>query len=208
MFYTKKKLIILIIISSIFFILTYNDVRSENINKISGFAKVVDGDTIKINSKKIRLYGIDAPEKKQKCKKTYLTISFMSFTKDYMCGEVSTQKLIKKINKQKLNCNILDVDRYKRFIGECFKRNINLNSWMVSNGYAVAYRKYSKKYVSDEINAKNNKLGIWQGKFEMPWDIGVKINLYNLEELSSIHSQRCLANDLLTNKLTKSLSLL
>ena len=170
MFYTKKKLIILIIISSIFFILTYNDVRSENINKISGFAKVVDGDTIKINSKKIRLYGIDAPEKKQKCKKTYLTISFMSFTKDYMCGEVSTQKLIKKINKQKLNCNILDVDRYKRLIGECFKRNINLNSWMVSNGYAVAYRKYSKKYVTDEINAKNNKLGIWQGKFEMPWN--------------------------------------
>ncbi len=170
MFYTKKKLIILIIISSIFFIFTYNDVRSENINKISGFAKVVDGDTIKINSKKIRLYGIDAPEKKQKCKKTYLTISFMSFTKDYMCGEVSTEKLIKKINKQKLNCNILDVDRYKRLIGECFKRNINLNSWMVSNGYAVAYRKYSKKYVSDEINAKNNKLGIWQGKFEMPWD--------------------------------------
>ena len=170
MFYTKKKLIILIIISIIFFILTYNDVRSENINKISGFAKVVDGDTIKINSKKIRLYGIDAPEKKQKCKKTYLTISFMSFTKDYMCGEVSTQKLIKKINKQKLNCNILDVDRYKRLIGECFKRNINLNSWMVSNGYAVAYRKYSKKYVTDEINAKNNKLGIWQGKFEMPWD--------------------------------------
>ena len=170
MFYTKKKLIILIIISSIFFIVTYNDVRSENLNKISGFAKVVDGDTIKINSKKIRLYGIDAPEKKQKCKKTYLTISFMSFTKDYMCGEVSTQKLIKKINKQKLNCDILDVDRYKRLIGECFKRNINLNSWMVSNGYAVAYRKYSKKYVSDEINAKNNKLGIWQGKFEMPWD--------------------------------------
>ena len=160
----------MIIISSIFFILTYNDVRSENRNKISDFAKVVDGDTIKINSKKIRLYGIDAPEKKQKCKKTYLTISFMSFTKDYMCGEVSTQKLIKKINKQQLNCNILDVDRYKRLIGECFKRNINLNSWMVSNGYAVAYRKYSKKYVSDEINAKNNKLGIWQGKFEMPWD--------------------------------------
>ena len=170
MFYTKKKLIILIIISIIFFILTYIDVRSENINKITGFAKVIDGDTIKINSKKIRLYGIDAPEKKQKCKKTYLTISFMSFTKDYMCGELSTQKLIKKINKQKLNCNILDVDRYKRLIGECFKRNINLNSWMVSNGYAVAYRKYSKKYVSDEINAKNNKLGIWQGKFEMPWD--------------------------------------
>ena len=69
MFYTKKKLIILIIISIIFFILTYIDVRSENINKITGFAKVVDGDTIKINSKKIRLYGIDAPEKNKNVKK-------------------------------------------------------------------------------------------------------------------------------------------
>ena len=170
MFYTKKKLIILVIISSIFFILTYNDLRSENINKISGYAKVVDGDTIKINSKKIRLYGIDAPEKKQKCKKTYLTISFMSFTKEYMCGEVSTQKLIKKINEQKLNCKILDVDRYNRLIGECFKRNINLNSWMVSNGYALAYRKFSKKYILEESTAKNKNLGIWQGKFDYPWE--------------------------------------
>ena len=34
----------------------------------------------------------------------------------------------------------------------------------------TAYRKYSKKYISNEINAKNEKLGVWQGKFEMPWD--------------------------------------
>ncbi len=128
MFFTKRKAIILIIICSIFFILTYNDVRSEEIKEISGNAQIIDGDTIKINSKKIRLYGIDAPEFKQTCKKTYLTI------------------------------------------GECYKRNLNLNSWLVSNGHAVAYRKYSKKYVSYEINAKNEKLGIWQGKFEMPWE--------------------------------------
>ena len=64
----------------------------------------------------------------------------------------------------------LGIDRYKRYIGEGYKRNLNLNSWLVSNGHAVAYRKYSKKYVSDEINAKNKKLGIWQGKFEMPWE--------------------------------------
>ena len=170
MYLNKIKLFLVISICLLFFFLNYDNVRSNQLTIISGIAEVVDGDTIKINSKKIRLFGIDAPEKKQKCKKKYLIISFMSFTKDYMCGEVSTEKLIKKINKQKLNCNILDVDRYKRLIGECFKRNINLNSWMVSNGYAVAYRKYSKKYVSDEINAKNNKLGIWQGKFEMPWD--------------------------------------
>ena len=48
----------------------------------------------------------------------------------------------------------------ERLIGECYKRNLNLNSWLVSNGYAVAYRKYSKKYISNEINAKNEKKGL------------------------------------------------
>ena len=41
---------------------------------------------------------------------------------------------------------------------------------MVSNGYAVAYRKYSKKFVSEEIFAKKEKLGLWSGTFMMPWD--------------------------------------
>jgi endonuclease YncB( thermonuclease family) len=170
MFFTKRKAIILIIICSIFFILTYKDVKSEEIKEISVNAQIIDGDTIKINSKKIRLYGIDAPEFKQMCKKPYLKIIFFTFTKDYPCGKISTQKLRKKINNKVITCKILDVDRYNRFIGECYKRNLNLNSWLVSNGYAVAYRKYSKKYVSNEINAKNEKKGLWQGKFEMPWD--------------------------------------
>ena len=170
MFFTKRKTIILIIICSIFFILTYKDVKSEEIKEISGNAQIIDGDTIKINSKKIRLHGIDAPEFNQMCKKPYLTIIFFTFTKDYPCGKISTQKLQKKINNKVITCKILDIDRYKRLIGECYKRNLNLNSWLVSNGYAVAYRKYSKKYISNEINAKNEKKGLWQGKFEMPWD--------------------------------------
>ena len=151
----------------IIFLIFVSNVTAE---EISGTAKIIDGDTIKISNKKIRLHGIDAPEKKQTCKKPYLTISVFSFTKSYLCGQVSTNKLTKKINNQIIKCKIKDVDRYKRLIGECYKRNQNLNSWLVSNGYAVAYRKYSKKYISDEMNAKNNKLGIWQGKFEMPWD--------------------------------------
>ncbi len=170
MFFTKKKVLMMIIICLVAFIFTYNDVKSEEIKEITGYAKIIDGDTIKISSKKIRLHGIDAPEKKQTCKKPYITISFFSITKSYLCGQVSTNKLTKKINNQIIKCKIKDVDRYNRLIGECYKRNENLNSWLVSNGYAVAYRKYSKKYISDEMNAKNNKLGIWQGNFEMPWD--------------------------------------
>jgi len=169
MFYTKRKALLFLLICGIFFILTYHDVKSSEISSVSGYAKIIDGDTIKINSKKIRLHGIDAPEKKQTCKKPYLTVGIFSFTKSYSCGQVSTNKLIKKINNQIIKCKIKNVDRYNRLIGECYKRNENLNAWLVSNGYAVAYRKYSKKYIPDEKDAKNNNLGIWQGKFEMPW---------------------------------------
>ena len=61
-------------------------------------------------------------------------------------------------------------DRYKRFIAECYKDKRNINSWMVRNGYAVAYRKYSKKFIMQENMAKKEKLGLWAGAFDMPWD--------------------------------------
>ncbi len=170
MFFTKRKAILIFLISLIFFYLTYKDVKSSEILSVTGYGKVTDGDTIKIDTFKIRLDGIDAPEKKQKCKRPYLKIYILTFYEDYFCGQKSTEALIKKINNQKLYCIISDVDYFKRLIGECYKRKINLNSWLVSNGYAVAFRKYSKKYVPEEVLAKQQKKGIWQGKFQMPWD--------------------------------------
>ena len=41
---------------------------------------------------------------------------------------------------------------------------------MVRNGYAVAYVKYSKKYLFQENLARKENLGIWNGEFQMPWD--------------------------------------
>ena len=170
MYLNKKNLFLVISILLIFFFLTYNDVKSEEIKIISVIAKVTDGDTIRIEGKKIRFFGIDAPEKKQRCKKPWLTISFISFSKDYPCGKISTDKLKKKINDKLLICKWTNKDRYKRYIAECFKDKTNINAWMVRNGYAVAYRKYSKKFVSREIFAKKEKLGLWSGTFMMPWD--------------------------------------
>ena len=138
--------------------------------KIQGLAKVIDGDTIKILNQKIRLFGIDAPEMKQKCKKPFISISFLTLNKEYDCGVVSTIKLKKKIINKEISCLINNKDKYGRFIGECFYKNININGWMVENGYAIAYLKYSKKFLMLENLAKNNKKGIWQGKFEKPWN--------------------------------------
>ncbi len=170
MYLNKIKLFLVISICLIFFFLTYNDVKSQEIRIISGIAKVTDGDTIKIKKNKIRLFGIDAPEKKQFCKKTWLSINFISFNKDYPCGEVSTIKLKNKIKDKIVICKYSYKDKYNRFISECFLGKTNINAWMVKNGYAVSYRKYSKKYVNFENMAKEKKLGLWSGTFEMPWE--------------------------------------
>ena len=140
----------------ILFILSLNVIADE----ISGIPKITDGDTIKIFNKKIRLHGIDTPEKKQICFKN---------SKEYRCGQEATDALIKKINKKTVVCKVQEkLDRYNRYIGVCFLGNIDLNKWMVRNGYAVAYRRYSKNYIEDENYAKKNKIGLWSGNFIYP----------------------------------------
>ena len=156
MFLNKIKVFLQINIYIIFFLLINIDVKSEEIKIISGKAKVIDGDTIRIDKKKIRLFGIDAPEKQQQCSRSWLTISFLSFSK--------------KINDKFVVCKYSSKDRYKRFIAECFLNKTNINAWMVQTGHAVVYEKYSKKFVAQEIFAKKEKLGLWSGTFEMPWD--------------------------------------
>ena len=151
----------------IFLIFVFNVTAEE----ISGIPKIIDGDTVHINNYKFRLEGIDAPEMKQQCKKESLKISSIigfSFYKDYSCGQVSIAKLKAKINRSKIKCIFTSKDRYKRYIATCFKGETNLNQWMVRNGYAIAYRRYSKKYIPDEDFAKEKKLGLWQGKFVNP----------------------------------------
>ena len=50
-----------------------------------------------------------------------------------------------------------------------YKNEININRWLVKNGWALAYRKYSKDYIGEEEWAKNNNKGLWQGDFLEPW---------------------------------------
>ena len=151
----------------IIFILTTNILAEE----IIGIPKVVDGDTVHINNFKLRLEGIDAPEMRQTCKKEKLKISStigFTFYKDYYCGKESKKNLEAKVDGSKIKCVSSSRDRFKRYLATCFKEKLNLNRWMVRSGNAVAYRRYSKKYILDEDFAKQNKLGLWRGKFLIP----------------------------------------
>ena len=111
--------------------------------------KIIDGDTIILNSEKIRFYGIDTPEKKQKCKdKSGLS---------YPCGLVATNELKKIIISGKLFCKKKTTDRYRRSISTCYVNGVDISSLMVKNGWALAYRKYSKDYIYEENEAKEKK---------------------------------------------------
>lgn len=129
---------------------------------ISGTASVIDGDTIEIHEERIRLDAIDAPESRQLCQSADGT--------PYLCGKQSAFALADLIGRSVVRCDPRGRDQYRRTIAVCYWREINLNAWMVSEGWAVAFRKYGKDYVSHEDDARLNRRGIWSGTFEMPWD--------------------------------------
>ena len=139
----------------LFLIFFSNTIASE----IYGVPKIIDGDTVHINNYKLRLEGIDAPEMRQQCKKEFLKISStigFTFYKDYT-GKVSKEKLISKISGTEIKCIFTTKDRYKRYIATCYKEKTNLNQWMVRNGYAIAYRRYSKNmYQMKNLLKKTN----------------------------------------------------
>ena len=154
MFLNKKKIILVISVSSLILFLIFNQVRSQDL-------RVVDGDTIHLNGKKIRFTGIDTPELKQTCIKE----GFID-----PCGVTAKEILILKIGDNKVECISEGKDQYKRTLAECFVNGESLSSHLVRSGYAFAYRKYSKKFIHDEDYAKANKIGMWAMKFDYPWD--------------------------------------
>ena len=122
---------------------------------------VTDGDTIRIGEERIRFSGIDAPEMKQNC--IYQEIEFN-------CGEFSKNLLIEKIADQEVSCIRESKDQYGRTLAECFVGKESLSSYLVREGYAFAYRKYSDKFIADEEYAQSKGNGMWSMQFLFPWD--------------------------------------
>ena len=117
---------------------------------------VHDGDTITILAEKeqvkIRLFGIDAPELKQPYGKK---------SKQFLSNLIAGQ-----IVEVKENGN----DRYGRTIGTVSLNGEDINAQMVENGYAWAYRRFSKKYAPQESEAKFEERGLWSDDPIPPWE--------------------------------------
>ena len=128
---------------------------------VAGVASVIDGDTIEVQGQRIRLHGIDAPESRQLCRLD---------SKPWQCGKDATNALAEKIARRLVTCEDLGRDRYERIIGRCTVAGEDLEKWMVVNGWAVAYRRYSLDYVDQEADARAARRGIWASEFVKPWE--------------------------------------
>ena len=130
-------------------------------NLFASHVTVIDGDTIRLGDVKIRFSGIDAPEINQTCVASEGKVA---------CGKISRDLLIEKVTNNKISCTDEGKDFYGRVLGECFVNGESLSAYLVREGFAFAYRKYSNKYIEDEEYAKFNMLGMWSMEFQYPWD--------------------------------------
>ena len=133
---TAVSKILLIGMSVILYSPTVSANDSEAPFSISGDLKIThisDGDSLRSGNLRIRLFGIDAPEKKQKC-------SYMN-GRQWDCG-VAAQKALKQLVESvpQISCDLMDVDRYSRLVMRCYAGEKDVAATLVREGLALAYR--------------------------------------------------------------------
>jgi endonuclease YncB( thermonuclease family) len=139
----------------------------------SGNTKVLDGDSIRVGDKEVRLFGLDAPEYKQTC--------FNAQNQEYACGQASFEFLTKLVSGKNVRCDYSGKDKYNRFLGKCFVGELSINQEIVKNGHAVIYNfnESDEKMDALEFTAQKQKRGIWQGAFLLPKDYRKKHPRHN-----------------------------
>ncbi len=129
---------------------------------VTGVAKVREGDTVVIGTSRIRLAAIDAPSVDQLC----LNNSGERWT----CGVAARDELIKHADNKTWTCHVGAADRRGRLLGRCEVDGEDIQKWIVKNGWALSYVRFSHEYDADEKAAREAKAGMWQGAFIAPWD--------------------------------------
>lgn len=119
---------------------------------IEGVVRVVDGDTIDVDDTRVRLHGIDAPERDQRCGGDDAPM--------WDCGLWVTRVAMDRYDGQRADCTVLDTDRYGRAVARCIVRGEDVGRAMVADGLAFAYRAYSMDYDLEEKAAAINDRGL------------------------------------------------
>ena len=129
-------------------------------NQVTGPATAVDPTVIAINGQRIMLFGIDSVMRKQNC-----TIG----GKVWQCWPAAFRNVEILVDQGPVTCETVgEPDVYGRLLARCGINGESLNEQLVRAGWAVARSSETTDYVAAEAEAKEKKLGLWQGEFMMP----------------------------------------
>ncbi|KUO54178.1 MAG: hypothetical protein APF80_15980 [Alphaproteobacteria bacterium BRH_c36] len=124
---------------------------------VEGSARVIDGDSLYVAGREVRMEGIDAPEGRQSCRRD---------GREYACGDEARKLLHRLIGGGQVFCEGHEIDKHGRLLALCSAGNVDLNREMVAQGFAVAYGRFRE----EEKAAKGGGKGLWAGEFTPPRD--------------------------------------
>ena len=129
--------------------------------RVAGAARVIDGDTLAIGERSIRILGIDAPERDQTCQDTA--------GQTWHCGEDARHALA-HVARQQVSCHVARQDRYGRDLARCATGGTDLVEWLVRKGWAIPAGDEQDRYRAARREAEASRTGIWAGSFMPPGD--------------------------------------
>lgn len=122
--------------------------------------EAVDGDSLRLAGIEYRLWGIDAPEWRQTCEQD---------SRSWHCGRAAARALRALLRDRELHCETVDRDRHGRAVARCRAGGVDINDWMVRQGWAIDYTRYSDgAYAPAEAEARAAGRGIWRSRFVAP----------------------------------------
>ena len=121
--------------------------------------RITDADTFYVGGTEIRLDGVDAPDPDQIC---------LRGGQKYKCGEEAKAGLLAIVAGRPVTCVKVGEDVFKRAVVRCDVGGKDLGAELVRAGWAVAFVKFSKRYVAQEAEARKAKRGLWEGSFDRP----------------------------------------
>lgn len=133
---------------------------------LSGTARVVDGDTIDVAGQRVRIWGVDAPERAQTCEGKP-GVFWRAAT--YECGRDATAVMVELTRGRTVTCVPRGSPSYGRTVAICSTEAGDLGGAMVRRGWAVDVPRYSHgAYRAEEEAARREGLGLHAGRFTMP----------------------------------------
>ncbi|HZH47202.1 MAG TPA: thermonuclease family protein [Roseococcus sp.] len=118
---------------------------------------VLDGETLRLGERTLRLAGLDAPERGQRCTDAAGQL--------YDCGRAAAAALARLVGERGVSCRLQCRDRFGRALGACRAGEVDLNAAMVDAGWALAHAAALQPL---EAGARQAQRGLWTGGFEPP----------------------------------------